>query len=193
MTFDHNNSNLTPQRQKGSDYDNSAPTPQLQKNSVDNSTDLEIQDHANEPSTLNLVLNDVTTADETDTSLQELEFLFSPMYEESFNEGNKGVSKLDIWELIDKSFGKTVINLKWLWKNKKDEDNTVILNKARLVAKGYRQEEGVDFEESFAPVVRLEAVRIFVSYAAYKSFTIYQMDVKTDFLNVPLKEEVYVK
>ncbi|GKC76347.1 retrovirus-related pol polyprotein from transposon TNT 1-94, partial [Tanacetum coccineum] len=78
------------------------------------------------------------------------------------------------------------------WKNKKDEDQTVIRNKARLVAKGYAQEEGVDFEESFAPVARLEAVRIFVAHAAHKSFPIYQMDVKMAFLNGPLKEEVYV-
>ncbi|GKB73111.1 retrovirus-related pol polyprotein from transposon TNT 1-94 [Tanacetum coccineum] len=85
-----------------------------------------------------------------------------------------------------------IIKLKWLWKNKKDEDQTVIRNKARLVAKGYAQEEGIDFEESFAPVARLEAVRIFVAYAAHKSFPIYQMDVKTSFLNGPLKEEVYV-
>ncbi|GJU09780.1 retrovirus-related pol polyprotein from transposon TNT 1-94 [Tanacetum coccineum] len=69
---------------------------------------------------------------------------------------------------------------------------TVIRNKARLVAKGYAQEEGIDFEESFAPVARLEAVRIFVAYVAHKSFPIYQMDVKTAFLNGPLKEEVYV-
>ncbi|GJZ11697.1 retrovirus-related pol polyprotein from transposon TNT 1-94 [Tanacetum coccineum] len=69
-------------------------------------------------------------------------------------------------------------------KNKKDEDQTVIRNKARLVAKGYAQEEGIDFEESFAPV------RIFVAHAAHKSFPIYQMDVKTAFLNGPLKEEV---
>ncbi|GJV38606.1 retrovirus-related pol polyprotein from transposon TNT 1-94 [Tanacetum coccineum] len=74
----------------------------------------------------------------------------------------------------------------------KDEDQTVIRNKARLVAKGYAQEEGIDFEESFAPVARLEAVRIFVAHAAHKSFPIYQMDVKTAFLNGPLKEEVYV-
>ncbi|GKC10016.1 retrovirus-related pol polyprotein from transposon TNT 1-94 [Tanacetum coccineum] len=60
--------------------------------------------------------------------------------------------RLKVWELVDKPFGKTVINLKWLWKNKKDQDNIVIRNKARLVAKGYRQEEGIDFEESFAPV-----------------------------------------
>nr|GEW42116.1 hypothetical protein [Tanacetum cinerariifolium] len=99
---------------------------------------------------------------------------------------------LTVWELVDKPFGKTVIRLKWLWKNKKDEDQTVIRNKARLVAKRYAQEEGIDFEESFAPVARLEAVWIFVAYAAHKSFLIYQMDVKTTFLNGPLKEEVYV-
>ncbi|GKC19080.1 ribonuclease H-like domain-containing protein [Tanacetum coccineum] len=69
--------------------------------------------------------------------------------------------RLQVWELVDKPFGKNVINLKWLWKNKKDKDQTVIRNKARLVAKGYAQEEGIDFEESFAPVARMEAVRIF--------------------------------
>ncbi|GJT22450.1 retrovirus-related pol polyprotein from transposon TNT 1-94 [Tanacetum coccineum] len=100
--------------------------------------------------------------------------------------------RLNVWELVDKPFGKMVIKLKWLWKNKKDEDQTVIRNKARLVAKGYAQEEGIDFEESFAPVARLEAARIFVAHAAHKSFPIYQMDVKTAFLNGPLKEEVYV-
>ncbi|GKD69208.1 putative ribonuclease H-like domain-containing protein [Tanacetum coccineum] len=100
--------------------------------------------------------------------------------------------RLQIWELVDKPFGKTVIKLKWLWKNKKDEDQTVIRNKERLVAKGYAQEEGVDYEESFALVARLEVVRIFVAYVAHKSFPIYQMDMKTAFLNGPLKEEVYV-
>ncbi|GJT71951.1 retrovirus-related pol polyprotein from transposon TNT 1-94 [Tanacetum coccineum] len=100
--------------------------------------------------------------------------------------------RLQVWELVDKPFGKNVIKLKWLWKNKKDEDQTVIRNKARLVAKGYAQEEGIDFEESFAPVARLEAVQIFVAYAAHKSFLIYQIDVKMTFLNGPLKEEVYV-
>ncbi|GKB89538.1 retrovirus-related pol polyprotein from transposon TNT 1-94 [Tanacetum coccineum] len=84
---------------------------------------------------------------------------------------------------FDKPFGKMIIKLKWLWKNKKDEDQNVIRNKARLVAKGYAQEEGIDFEESFAPVARLEAVWIFVAYATHKSFPIYQMDVKTTFLS----------
>ncbi|GKA40240.1 retrovirus-related pol polyprotein from transposon TNT 1-94 [Tanacetum coccineum] len=97
--------------------------------------------------------------------------------------------RLQVWELVDKPFGKTVIKLKWLWKNKKDVDHTVIRNKARLVAKRYAQEEGIDFEESFALIARLEAVWIFVAYAAYKSFLIYQIDVKTTFLNGLLKEE----
>nr|GEW70281.1 retrovirus-related Pol polyprotein from transposon TNT 1-94 [Tanacetum cinerariifolium] len=97
-----------------------------------------------------------------------------------------------VWKLVNKPFGKSVIRLKWLWKNKKDEDQTVIRNKARLVAKGYAQEEGINFEESFALVTRLEAVWIFIAYAAHKSFPIYQMDVKMAFLNGLLKEEVYV-
>nr|GFC60681.1 retrovirus-related Pol polyprotein from transposon TNT 1-94 [Tanacetum cinerariifolium] len=71
-------------------------------------------------------------------------------------------------------------------------ENTVIRNKSRLVAKGYAQKEGVDFKESFAPVARLEAVRLFIAYAAHKSFTVYQIDVKTTFLYGHLKEEVYV-
>nr|GEW56838.1 retrovirus-related Pol polyprotein from transposon TNT 1-94 [Tanacetum cinerariifolium] len=100
--------------------------------------------------------------------------------------------RLQVCELVNKPFGKLIIKLKWLWKNKKDEDQAVIRSKARLVAKGYAQEEGIDFEESFAPVVRLEAFRIFIAYAAHRSFPIYQMDVKTTFLNGPLKEEVYV-
>nr|GEU99905.1 hypothetical protein [Tanacetum cinerariifolium] len=76
--------------------------------------------------------------------------------------------------------------------NKHDEENTVIRNKTRLVVRGYRQEEVIDFEESFAPVARMEAIRIFLAYAAHKGFTVYQMDVKTAFLHGSLKEDVYV-
>ncbi|GJS07114.1 copia protein [Tanacetum coccineum] len=78
------------------------------------------------------------------------------------------------------------------YENKCDAENIVARNKTRLVAKGYRQEKCIDFEESFALVARLEAVRMFIAYVAYKNITIFQMDVKTDFLNGPLKEEVYV-
>ncbi|GJW87906.1 putative ribonuclease H-like domain-containing protein, partial [Tanacetum coccineum] len=98
----------------------------------------------------------------------------------------------DSEELVPRPEGKNIIALKWLWKNKCDAENIVVRNKTRLVAKGYKQEEGIDFEESFAPVARLEAVRMFIAYAAHKNITIFQMDVKTAFLNGPLKEEVYV-
>ncbi|GKA49971.1 retrovirus-related pol polyprotein from transposon TNT 1-94 [Tanacetum coccineum] len=99
--------------------------------------------------------------------------------------------RLDVWELVDRPLYKNIINMKYLWKNKCDEENTVIRNKARLVAKGYNQQESDDFKESFAPIARLEAIWLFVAYAAHKSFPIYQMDVNTTFLNGPLKEEVY--
>nr|GFB81274.1 retrovirus-related Pol polyprotein from transposon TNT 1-94 [Tanacetum cinerariifolium] len=111
---------------------------------------------------------------------------------ESIQEELHQFDRLDVWELVDRLLCTNVINLNWLWKNKRDEENTVIRNKSCLVAKGYAQNEGVDFEESFVPVARLEAVRLFIAYAAHKSFTIYQMDVKTAFLYGPLKEEVYV-
>nr|GEY94374.1 retrovirus-related Pol polyprotein from transposon TNT 1-94 [Tanacetum cinerariifolium] len=85
-----------------------------------------------------------------------------------------------------------VITLKWIYKVKLDEMGGILKNKARLVARGYRQEEGIDFEESFAPVSRLDAIRIFLAYAAHKNMVVYQMDVKTAFLNGNLREEVYV-
>nr|GFA00105.1 Gag-Pol polyprotein [Tanacetum cinerariifolium] len=111
---------------------------------------------------------------------------------ESMQEELHQFDRLDVWELVDRPICKNVINMKWLWKNKRDEENTIIRNKYRLVAKGYAQKEGVDFEESFSPVARLKAVWLFIVYAAHKSFTIYHMDVKTVFLYGPLKEEVYV-
>ncbi|GKB38107.1 retrovirus-related pol polyprotein from transposon TNT 1-94 [Tanacetum coccineum] len=95
--------------------------------------------------------------------------------------------RLDVWELVDRPLCKNVINMKWLWKNKHDEEHIVIPNKARLVAKRYAQKEGIDFEESFALVAHLEAVRLFIAYAAHKSFPVYQMDVKKTFLYRPLK------
>ncbi|GJY58362.1 retrovirus-related pol polyprotein from transposon TNT 1-94 [Tanacetum coccineum] len=100
--------------------------------------------------------------------------------------------RLEVWELVPRPDRKNIIALKWLWKNKNDAENIVIRNKSHLVAKGYKQEECIDFEESFALVARLQAVRIFVAYAAHKNFTVFQMDVKTTFLYGPLKEEVYV-
>ncbi|GJS09054.1 retrovirus-related pol polyprotein from transposon TNT 1-94 [Tanacetum coccineum] len=100
--------------------------------------------------------------------------------------------RLQVWELVPQPDCVMIIALKWIYKVKLDEYGDVLKNKARLVAKGYRQEEGIDFEESFAPVARIEAIRIFIANAASKNMTIYQMDVKTAFLNGELKEEVYV-
>ncbi|GJX60356.1 retrovirus-related pol polyprotein from transposon TNT 1-94 [Tanacetum coccineum] len=100
--------------------------------------------------------------------------------------------RLDVWELVPPPDCAMIIALKWIYKVKLDEYGDVLKNKARLVAKGYRQEEGLDFEESFAPVARLEAIRIFLANVASKNMTVYQMDVKTAFLNGELKEEVYV-
>ncbi|KAI3734336.1 hypothetical protein L6452_13802 [Arctium lappa] len=99
---------------------------------------------------------------------------------------------LKVWRLVPKPEGKTVIGTKWVFKNKKDKDGIVIRNKARLVAKGYRQEEGIDYDETYALVACIEAICMFLAYAAHKNFTVYQMDVKTAFLNGILKEEVYV-
>ncbi|XP_071689346.1 uncharacterized protein [Rutidosis leptorrhynchoides] len=100
--------------------------------------------------------------------------------------------RLEVWEIVPRPSGKTIIDTKWIFKNKKDPHGIIIRNKARLVAKGYRQQEGIDYDETFAPVARLEAIRLFLSYAAHKRFTVYQMDVKTAFLNGILQEEVYV-
>nr|GEY58907.1 retrovirus-related Pol polyprotein from transposon TNT 1-94 [Tanacetum cinerariifolium] len=100
--------------------------------------------------------------------------------------------RLDVWGLVPSPDGIKPLTLKWLFKNKHDEEDMVIHNKTRLVVRGYRQEEGIDFEESFALVARMEAIKIFLACATHKGFTVYQMDVKTTFLHSSLKEEVYV-
>nr|GEZ47136.1 hypothetical protein [Tanacetum cinerariifolium] len=99
---------------------------------------------------------------------------------------------LDVWVLVPVPDNIKPFTLKWLFKNKHDEENTVIRNKTCLVVRGYRQEEGIYFKESFALVARMEAIRIFLAYAAHKSFIVFQMDVKTTFLHGSLKEDVYV-
>ncbi|GJX72779.1 retrovirus-related pol polyprotein from transposon TNT 1-94 [Tanacetum coccineum] len=96
--------------------------------------------------------------------------------------------RLKVWELVPRPDKVMVITLKWIYKVKLDELGGILKNKARLVARGYRQEEGIDFEESFAPVARLDAIRIFLAYAAYMNMIVYQMDVKTAFLNDILRE-----
>ncbi|GKD50483.1 putative ribonuclease H-like domain-containing protein, partial [Tanacetum coccineum] len=100
----------------------------------------------------------------------------------------------EVWTLtlVDLPNGKRAIGTKWVYRNKKDERGIVIKNKARLVAQGYTQEEGIDYDEVFAPVARIEAIRLFLAYALFKDFVVYQMDVKSDFLYGKIEEEVYV-
>ncbi|GJY70709.1 retrovirus-related pol polyprotein from transposon TNT 1-94 [Tanacetum coccineum] len=181
-------SGLVPQRQKASDYDNSDPVPQLQ--------------------------NVSPSADTTTPSQQELDLLFGPLYDEFFNAGNSRVNKSSSptdnsaqqdtspsTNIHSTSEPSTPTNVHTEENNDNQAEFTnpfytqvreVAESSSRNIAKGYAQEEGIDFKESFAPVARLEAVWIFIAYAAHKSFPIYQMDVKTTFLNGPLKGEVYV-
>nr|GEY51578.1 retrovirus-related Pol polyprotein from transposon TNT 1-94 [Tanacetum cinerariifolium] len=110
---------------------------------------------------------------------------------EAIQEELNEFERLEVWELVPRPDKVMVITLKWVYKVKLDELRGILKNKARLVARGYRQEEGINFEESFALVARLEAIRIFLAYAAHKNMVVYQMDVKTAFLNGNLREEVY--
>nr|GEW51964.1 retrovirus-related Pol polyprotein from transposon TNT 1-94 [Tanacetum cinerariifolium] len=118
--------------------------------------------------------------------------LTDPAWIESMQAELHQFIRLDVWELVPSPDGIKPLTLKWLLKNKHDEENTINRNKTRLVVRGSRQEEGIDFEESFTLVARMEAIRIFLAYAAHKGFTVYQMDVKTTFLHGSLKEDLYV-
>nr|GEW56764.1 hypothetical protein [Tanacetum cinerariifolium] len=111
---------------------------------------------------------------------------------EAMQEELNEFERLEVWELVPRPNKAMVITLKWIYKVELDELGGILKNKARLVARGYRQEEGIDFEESFALVAILEAIRIFLAYAAHKNMVVYQMDVKNAFLNDNMREEVYV-
>nr|GFB84279.1 retrovirus-related Pol polyprotein from transposon TNT 1-94 [Tanacetum cinerariifolium] len=101
-------------------------------------------------------------------------------------------ARLKVWRLVPRPEGKSIIKTKWIIKKKKDESSLVIRNKARLVAVGYSQQEGIDYDETFVPAARIEAIRLFLAYVAHKDFIVFQMNVKTSFLNGILKEEVYI-
>ncbi|GJV42030.1 putative ribonuclease H-like domain-containing protein [Tanacetum coccineum] len=120
------------------------------------------------------------------------EALMESCWIEAMHEELKEFERLEVWEIVPRLDRVMIITLKWRYKVKLDELEGMLKNKARLVARGYRQEEGIDFEESFAPVARLEAIRIFLSFAAHMNIVVYQMDVKTVFLNGILRKEVYV-
>ncbi|GJW73452.1 retrovirus-related pol polyprotein from transposon TNT 1-94 [Tanacetum coccineum] len=186
-SVDNDTSSLILQRQKASDYDNSGPVAKSSSRNIDNSNmhtfyqpqDSEYRWTKDHP--LSQVRGNPSKPVQTRRQLAtdpEM-YIFA-------------LTVSTVETMADSAWIEAMQEELHQFDRLKDEDQTVIRNKARLVAKGYAQEEGIDFEESFAPVAGLEAVRIFVAYVARKSFPIYQMDVKTAFLDGPLKEEVYV-
>ena len=122
-----------------------------------------------------------------DEALQDVDWVNS-MHEELHQ-----FVRNDVWELVPRPKGVNVIGTKWIFRNKSNEHDIVIRNKSRLVAQGYTQVEEIDFDETFAPVARLESIRILLAIASHLNFKLYQMDVKSAFLNRMLQEEVYVE
>ena len=110
----------------------------------------------------------------------------------AMNEEIEKIEKNKTWSLVPRPKDKNIIGTKWVFRNKLNKDGKVCRNKARLVCKGYSQ-EGIDYGETFAPVARLEGVRTFLAYATHRGFKVYQMDVKSTFLNGILDEEVYIE
>jgi hypothetical protein len=99
----------------------------------------------------------------------------------------------EVWELVKRPSDHNVIGTKWIFQNKQDKNGIIVRNKARLVAQGYSQVEGLDFDKTFAPVARLEAIRILLAYATSHNIKLYQMDVKSAFLNGTINELIYVE
>ncbi|GKA29834.1 putative ribonuclease H-like domain-containing protein [Tanacetum coccineum] len=147
-----------------------------------------------------LILGDPTSAVQTRSKLNKSSethaFISEALEDESWVDAmQEELLQFEIqkvWILVDLPYGKKAIGTKWVYRNKKDERGVVVRNKARLVAQGHRQEEGIDYDEVFAPVARLEAIRIFLAFASYMGFIVYQMDVKSAFLYGKIDEEVYV-
>ncbi|GJW45448.1 putative ribonuclease H-like domain-containing protein [Tanacetum coccineum] len=129
-----------------------------------------------------------TNADDlpTDPLIPDLED--TGIFSGAYNDEDFRLQK--VWTLVDLPNGKRAIGTKWVFRNKKDERGIVVRNKARLVAQGYTQEEGIDYDEVFAPVARIEAIRLFLAYASFIGFIVYQMDVKSAFLYGTIEEEV---
>ncbi|GJU74544.1 putative ribonuclease H-like domain-containing protein [Tanacetum coccineum] len=134
-------------------------------------------------------LNNLESTIEVNVVAQALE---DPSWVDAMQEEMQQFKFQNVWVLVDLPEGKYAIGTKWILKNKRDARGIVVRNKARLVAQGHRQEEGIDYDEVFAPVARIEAIRLFLAFASYMGFMVYQMDVKSAFLYGRIDEEVYV-
>ncbi|GJV19709.1 retrovirus-related pol polyprotein from transposon TNT 1-94 [Tanacetum coccineum] len=151
--------------------------------SLPNTKDIQISEHLSSLST-----EDISALNTTISSPP----LPVPTTVDAMKDELNQFAKNKVWTLVPAPYGKTIIGSRWVFKNKKDETRIVIKNMARLVPQGYNQQEGIDYNETFALVARLEAIRIFLAFTTYMNFIVYQMDVKSAFLNGKLKE-VYVK
>ncbi|GJX68965.1 putative ribonuclease H-like domain-containing protein [Tanacetum coccineum] len=176
-------------------------------NVVGGETSIELPDDLNMPALEDYSIFDSTSDDQDDgaeadmnnldTTIQEepkkvIHALKDPSWIEAMQEELLQFKLQEVWTLVQLANRKRAIGTKWVFRNKKDKRGIVIRNKARLVAQGYTQEEGIDYDEVFAPVARIEAIRLFLAYASFKDFMVYQMDVKSAFLYGKIKEEVYV-
>ncbi|GJR98747.1 putative ribonuclease H-like domain-containing protein [Tanacetum coccineum] len=139
-----------------------------------------------------LFKNPFTLPDVPNEPKKVIQSLEDPSWIEAMQEELLQFELQKVWTLVDLPNGKRAIGTKWVFRNKKDERGIVVRNKARLVAQGYTQEEGIDYDKVFAPVARIEAIRLFLAYASFMGFIMYQMDVKSAFLYGTIKEEVYV-
>ncbi|GJR81469.1 putative ribonuclease H-like domain-containing protein [Tanacetum coccineum] len=139
------------------------------------------------------ILGDLTSPVQTRGTLKNVaQALNDPDWVEAMQEEMQQFINQKVWKLVPLPDGKIAIGTKWILKNKRDARGIVVRNKARLVAQGHRQEEGIDYDEVFAPVARIEAIRLFLAFASYMGFMVYQMDVKSAFLYGEIDEEVYV-
>ncbi|GJV25652.1 putative ribonuclease H-like domain-containing protein [Tanacetum coccineum] len=155
-------------------------------NVVGAKTSIDLPDYPNMPELEDIVYSDDDEDVGTEAEMNNLDAFMPAMQEELIQ-----FKLQEVWTLVGLPNGKRAIGTKWVFRNKKDERRIMIKNKARLVAQGYTQEQVIDYDEVFAPVARIEAIRLFLTYASFKDFVVYQMDVKSAFLYGKIEEEVY--
>ncbi|GJT03386.1 putative ribonuclease H-like domain-containing protein [Tanacetum coccineum] len=159
----------------------------IEVNVVDPKTSIKLPNDPNMPE-----LEDIVYSDDEDVGAEDdMNNLDAFMLIEAMQDELLQFKLQKVWTLVDLPNGKRAIGTKWVYRNKKDERGIMIKNKARLVAQRYTEEEGINYDEVFFPVARIEEIRLFLAYASFKDFMVYQMDVKSAFLYVKIKEELY--
>ncbi|GJX81762.1 putative ribonuclease H-like domain-containing protein [Tanacetum coccineum] len=170
------------------DLQSSTQTRRMSKNLEEHGFVITIQQRTNHKDLQNCLFACFLSQEEPKKVINALK---DPSWIEAMQEELLQFMLQEVWTLVDLPNGKRAIGTKWVFRNTKDERGIVVINKARLVAQGYTQEEGIDPDEVFAPVARIEAIRLFLAYASFKDFVVYQMDVKSAFLYRKIEEEVF--